>query len=91
MSCWEAAMLAHRGRVRSDSHSLAWQEKALAIERVELVPLTPAIAVRAAGLQAARGGDPADWLIAATALELQVRLVTKDERLRESGLIDVVW
>ncbi len=91
MSCWEAAMLAHRGRVESDSHLLSWQEQALAVEKVELVPLTPAIAVRAAGLQAARGGDPTDWLIAATAQELQVRLVTKDDRLRDAGVADTIW
>ena len=84
-------MLAHRGRVESDSHSLAWQERALAVEKIELVPLTPAIAVRAAGLQAARGGDPADWMIAATASELQVRLVSKDGRLRDAGIVDVIW
>jgi PIN domain nuclease of toxin-antitoxin system len=91
ISCWEAAMLAYRGRIQSDSHLLSWQEKALAVEKVEVVPLTPAIAVRAAGLQAARGGDPADWLIAATAQELQVRLVTKDETLAEAGLVETVW
>ena len=91
VSCWEAAMLAHRGRVRSDSHLLEWQEKALALEKIELLPMTPAIAIRAAGLQATRGGDPADWIIVATAQEMQVKLVTKDERLREAGVVEVVW
>lgn len=84
-------MLAHRGRVTSDSHSLAWHERALAVEKIELVPLTPAIAVRAAGLQAARGGDPADWMIVATASELQVKLVSRDDRLRDAGIVDVIW
>ena len=84
-------MLGHRGRIRSASHSLEWQEKALAIEKIELVPLTPAIAVRAAGLQVAHRGDPADWLIAATALELQVKLVSSDARIRDAGVVDVIW
>ena len=84
-------MLGHRGRVRSDSHSLEWQAKALAVEKIELVSLTPAIAVRAAALQVAHGGDPADWMIAATALELQVKLVSSDGRFREAGVVDVIW
>jgi len=91
VSCWEAAMLAHRGRIQSDSHSLAWQQRALAIDKIELMPLSHEIAVRAAGLQASRGGDPADWFIVATAQEAQVALVTKDQGLREAGLVTTIW
>lgn len=60
------------------------------MEKIELVPLTPAIAVRAAGLQEAHRGDPIDRMIAATALELQVKLVSSDARFREAGILDVV-
>ena len=91
MSCWEAAMLAHRGRIRADSQILSWQRQALSIEKVELVPLTEEIAVRAASLQAARGGDPVDWMLVATAQELQVKLVTRDERLHRAKVVDTIW
>lgn len=84
-------MLAHLGRVKVDSLSHAWQEKALAVERVELVGLTSTMAVRAATLQVSRGGDPVDWLIVATAQELQVPLVTRDERIAESELVETIW
>jgi PIN domain nuclease of toxin-antitoxin system len=84
-------MLAPRGRVESDSPSLAWQQRALSVEKIDLVPLTPAIAMRAASLQAARGGDPADWMIVATASELQLKPVSKDGRLRDAGIVDVIW
>lgn len=91
VSCWEAAMLAHRGRIRSDSHSLDWQQDALSVEKIQLVELSPSIAVRAASLQATHRGDPADWLIVATALELQVKLVSSDQRLAAAGIVDIVW
>jgi hypothetical protein len=30
-------------------------------------------------------------MIAATALELQVKLVSSDGRFREAGVVDVIW
>jgi PIN domain nuclease of toxin-antitoxin system len=91
MSCWEAALLAARGRLDVSSDSPDSQAKALVVEKVELLPMTPAIAERAAQHQAARGGDPIDWMLVATALELGVRIVSKDDRIRSCGLADVVW
>ena len=36
-------------------------------------------------------GDPADRIIAATAIELQASLVTADDRLRRSPLVRALW
>jgi PIN domain nuclease of toxin-antitoxin system len=36
-------------------------------------------------------GDPADRLIVATALTRDALLVTKDQAIRESGLVQTVW
>ena len=36
-------------------------------------------------------GDPADRIIAATAIQLRSRLVTADDRLRQSRRVDTVW
>jgi PIN domain nuclease of toxin-antitoxin system len=35
--------------------------------------------------------DPADRLIVATALDRRIPLVTKDERIRGSGLVATIW
>jgi PIN domain nuclease of toxin-antitoxin system len=36
-------------------------------------------------------GDPADRLIVATALTHGAALVTKDERIREAGVVRTLW
>lgn len=91
IATWEVAMLVQRGRLEVDRPLLSWIRQALALPDVELVPLTPEIAVRAAGLGNGFPGDPADRLIVATALESRSPLVTKDERLRGSRAVETVW
>ena len=88
---WEVAMLVAKGRLELDRPVLAWIRQALALPGVEAAPLTPEIAVRAAGLGAGFRGDPADRMIVATALEQRAPLVTKDENLRSSKLVETVW
>jgi PIN domain nuclease of toxin-antitoxin system len=58
---------------------------------VELLSLTPAIAVKAAGLPSTFPGDSGDRLIVATALVEAAPLVTKDERVRRSGTAETAW
>jgi len=55
------------------------------------LPLTPEIALVAGGAGREIRGDPADRMIAATALAHRARLVTKDERLRVLQTLDTVW
>ena len=89
-SCWELAMLAARGRIELDRDPGAWMEDALVAERIELLPLTPAIAVASAQLVEFHG-DPADRLIVATALVHGAALVTRDERIARSGQVKTIW
>ena len=91
ISCWEFALLVRAGRIAIDRSPLEWMEQALADSGVTLLPLTPAIAVRSEELGPAFGGDPADKLIAATALVYGASLVTRDERLRSTGVVTTVW
>jgi PIN domain nuclease of toxin-antitoxin system len=91
ISCWEVATLVEKGRIRLDRSPLDWIEDALALPRVELFPLTPAVAVRAAQLGPVFPGDPADRLIAATALVQSASLITKDERLQKVTFLPTVW
>ncbi len=82
ISCWEIAMLAERGRIVLDREVLPWVEQALALPRVELLPITPAIAVRSASFSRRFPGDPADRIIAASAIAFRARLVSKDRRMK---------
>ena len=91
VSCWEFATLVEKGWVSLDRSPLDWIEASLALPGVELLPLTPAVAVRAAQLGPVFPGDLADRLIAATALIQSASLVTKDERLHEVPFLPTIW
>ena len=63
----------------------------LANPRISVEHLTPAIGLRAARLSQVRSMDPGDQLIAATAMELDVPLVTSDERLHSIPGLKTIW
>lgn len=89
--CLEVAALAARGRITLDRPPLEWMQDALAMPRVELMPLSPAVAVKAAGLPPSFPGDPADRLIVATALVETAAFVTKDDRIQRASIVHTVW
>ena len=89
--CLEVAALAVRGRITLDRPTLDWIQDALALPHVELIALTPAVAVKAAALPAGFPGDPADRLIVATTLLEAATLVTRDDRIRRSGTVRTIW
>lgn len=90
ISCWELAMMVAKGRITLDRSPVDWMLEALAAEKAELVPITPAIAVRSTQLGGFHG-DPADRLIVATALSESVPLVTKDQQIRDYASVKTIW
>jgi len=91
ITCWEVAMLVEEDRLRLDRDTLEFLRQALALPRVELLPLTPEVAVAAARIGASSLADPADRMIAATALEAGAAVVSKDARLRGVGELKTIW
>jgi PIN domain nuclease of toxin-antitoxin system len=91
MCCWEYAMLATRAKFRLKSELTAALTAVIADPRMRVQEITPAIAIRAAYLSLNRPMDPADQLIAATAMELDVPLVTSDERLHSIPGLKTIW
>lgn len=91
ISCWEVAMLVAKGRMKLDRDALAFVRQALALPRVELLPLTPEIAVASSRLAGDFPADPADCMIAATALGYRAPVVSKDARLREWEELETIW
>lgn len=84
VSALEIARLVAKGRLRLGADVLAWVEAALERSGVLLAGLTPAIAVQAGSLSAV-GGDPADWILIATAQALGATLVTRDAAILGYG------
>ena len=91
ISCWEIAMLSNEGRLKLSMDITRWVGHALERPKVELLPFTPAAAIRAAGLGGDFPGDPADRLIVGTALEMGVPVVTKDQRITDWGHVQIIW
>jgi PIN domain nuclease of toxin-antitoxin system len=90
ISLWEIAMLMARGRLRVDADATAFLEGLILARALRVLAITPAIAVLAQS-DLFSHGDPADRIIAATALARRARLVSADRRLRRMKTLKVIW
>ena len=81
---WECAMLAQRGRITLPYPVSTWR-RSLLTQGLREWPVDGDFAIAAAGLPMEHR-DPADRLIAATALTLGAALLTADVRL-QSGVV----
>ena len=61
------------------------------VSRVVLLPMTPEIVAAAVRLPATYPKDPADRVIAATAIVEGIPLVTADQGIQQSGVIETIW
>ena len=84
-------MLIERGRLMLAPDSRSGLRRATSVPNLRVMEVTETIAIDAGLLGAAFHGDPADRIIVATALHLRTSLVTKDERIRSSRRVEVVW
>lgn len=92
ISLWEIAMLYARGRINSHAGVSAsdYIRDILAAMDVTVLSIDAAIAEVAQGTTFTHG-DPADRLIAATALVHRLPLVTADSRLRAIPELRCIW
>lgn len=87
MSCWEIAKLVEYNRLTLPCEISEWFEKALSYPAVQLLDLTPQIAIISTQLVNFHR-DPADQIITATAKVYDCPLVTMDTKIL--GYEDVV-
>ncbi|AUX39540.1 uncharacterized protein SOCE26_009330 [Sorangium cellulosum] len=78
ISLWEIAMLVDRGRIDPGTDVASFLDLVLTARSIQVLPITPAIAVLSVSL--GLHGDPADRLIAATAVHHGATLLTSDQR-----------
>lgn len=90
VSVWEIGTLARRGRIVLHLDIDHWLREVTEVHSLEILPVTLDIALCATELHDILR-DPVDCLIAATALTHSVPLVTKDDRVRNSGVIETIW
>ncbi len=83
ISCWEVAKLAQLGKIQLNHSTSDWISTALQYPGVQLLPLTPAIAISSTQLPDGLRSDPADEILVATALTYDCLFVTSDRKLRD--------
>jgi PIN domain nuclease of toxin-antitoxin system len=92
ISLWEIAMLQARGRIHRppDLSIAAYLDDIVLAMGLTVLPITPAIAEQAQHPDFLHG-DPADRLIAATALVHKAPIITADGKLRQVPGLRCVW
>ena len=85
ISAWEIGMAAKRGRVELDLPTEAWVQRVFSRPDLQTAAVAPEIAIRACFLPGEFHADPADRLIVATATEMGLKLITRDERILNYG------
>jgi PIN domain nuclease of toxin-antitoxin system len=90
ISLWEIGMLIAKGRVTVAAETEQFLEDIIHARDIQVLPITPRIAALAQSqdfLQA----DPADRIIAATAIAHRAKLLSADDLLRRLTSVEVVW
>lgn len=88
ISLWKIAWLVKNGRIETAASVETFVRRCASF--VQVLPITPEIAVRSVGFPDSYPHDPQDRIIGATALAEGIRLLTYDELIRKSGLVPLV-
>jgi PIN domain nuclease of toxin-antitoxin system len=90
ISLREVAVLSMK-TVVLDGNIHEWLTSAIETFDLEVIAIDPRIAARSTHIAQNFHGDPADQLIAATAIEFDVPLITADAKLRASPALRTIW
>jgi len=81
ISLWEISMLDAKKRIILEMPCLEWLNHAIKEIRLQILPITPAIAIESCHLPGGFHEDPADRLIVATARVEGLALATRDTKI----------
>lgn len=91
ISLWEIAMLMKKERIKPAMPPRDFLADVIAANRMQVLPITPEIAWLANFHPEFTHGDPADRIIAATALKYKAPLLTIDTVLQSIKGITTIW
>ena len=81
ISAWEVATLVAKGRIVLTMSVRTWFCRLIGLEGALLAEMPPEVLVDSVSLPGSPPNDPADRILAATAREYDLTLVTRDQRL----------
>jgi len=91
ISLWEIAMLIGKGRLDPGTDAITFLRLLHTARKIRILPITPEIAATSANSSIFAHGDPADRIIAATAIVHDAELVTCDGYLSAVKGLRVIW
>lgn len=86
---WEVALLIKAGQIRLSQPFEQWAAALASKPGFEIAALDAGVLQTALNVHI--NDDPFDEVIVATALTLDLPLITKDAAINDSGLVEVVW
>jgi len=91
ISLWEIAMLMKKGRISVDTSYQNFVSLVLSANNYQLKGITPEIVKTSTLLPDEVNLDPADRIIAATSLILEIPLITFDRNLLNAKSLKTIW
>lgn len=91
ISLWEIGMLIQKKRLQPGIEARKFMQLVLAARNIQVLPITVEIADIATAHSGFNHYDPADRLIAATAIYHHVPLITADQQFAKVPQLSVVW
>jgi PIN domain nuclease of toxin-antitoxin system len=91
ISIWEVTLKARKGKLELLPTTERWLQSALNRSLVQVLPIDATIARLANELPGTFHEDPADRLIAATALHLNLAVITSDINIRSYSAVRSIW
>jgi PIN domain nuclease of toxin-antitoxin system len=91
ISIWEISMLIKKKRLKVDSTATAFLNLFLQSRNVSVQSISPEIAELSVNFDHNINNDPVDRIIAATSIICNAQLVTADQNLLTSKLLDTIW
>lgn len=91
ISIWEISMLIKKKRLEVDSTAANFINLFLQSRNVSVQSISPEIAELSVNFSSEINNDPADRIISATSIIQNAQLVTADQNLLDSELLDTIW
>jgi len=91
ISVWEIALLVAKKRLILKIEISEWISKAERLRFFQFLPVDNSIALKSVNLPQPLHSDPADRIIIASALALDVPLITRDEKILNYPYVQSVW
>ena len=91
ITIWEIAMLVHKERIKIDTTASNFVNLYLQTRNISVVQISPEIAELSVNFGPELNKDPVDRIISATSIIHNAQLITADQNLISSELVDTLW